>query len=307
MIGPLAMILLGGIYLLFRNNEHTIPSILSNTKSNEIEEFDRAESFYLKRLQVSPHGGLNQAALASIYVSKSKLTGNLQYMDKAEVLARKSLENLPYYNYEAQLVMAKVSETRHFFPEAIMRAKAVLNQKPIHQGALLTLVSSLLGYGKLNEAERYSSQLIELSPTIEPYAMRALVYLAQGKEQNALRDFQSALNSETVEDVRQSAWVRSLIGRYYLEKGFLSTSYKYLVSSLALVDDFHMALALMAELDEKKGNYKRADDNYSRAFKSKGEPAYLIKQARLREKTGDAQRSLWPLLFLSDNHVIFNS
>ncbi|MBA2405845.1 MAG: hypothetical protein H0V66_13800 [Bdellovibrionales bacterium] len=208
-------------------------------------------------------------------------------MDRAEVLAKQSLVKSPYYNYEALLVLIKVAESRHQFQVAINLAQKVLKDKPFHEGVLLTLVSSSLGFGKLKMALNYANQLVNLSPGMEPYAMRALVLLAQGKDDLALNDFANALKAETSDEPRQSAWVRSLIGRNYLKHGQIKNAELYLKSALKILPEFHMALALMADLEVERGNYETANLFFLKAFKAKQEPPYLMRHAKLKEHLGD--------------------
>lgn len=72
--------------------------------------------FYQERISRNPVDGLDRAALASVYLTLARSTGDTSYFHAAEESAQQSLVNLPVQNTAAQLVLARVAEAEHDFP-----------------------------------------------------------------------------------------------------------------------------------------------------------------------------------------------
>src|SRR4051812_32403485 len=79
-------------------------------------------SFYEDRILKNPQEGLDRVVLGGLYIKKARQTGLVSLIDRADELAKKSLELLPYHNFGARLLQGKVAEERHRFQEAIQIA-----------------------------------------------------------------------------------------------------------------------------------------------------------------------------------------
>jgi tetratricopeptide (TPR) repeat protein len=249
------------------------------------------QKFYEMRLERSPDSGLDLAALASLLVAESNLTGDLSKIDEAEVKAKKSIEVLPVFNNTPKITLAKVSEARHLFKDAINQAKAIYLDDNRNKGALSTLVTAYLGNGRPAEALPYADQLVLVSPGTESFTLRALTYLAQGNDTEALKDFHQALKSEGPGDRLQSAWIRTLIGRHFYRTGNIQAAEAYTNSALAVSENYHVALAQKADIEALRGNQDEAIRIYQKAYKERQEPPYLLAQANLLESSGETKKA----------------
>lgn len=252
-----------------------------------LELLNEHEKFYKERIARDPRGGLDHAALASLYISKMKLTGDLTLADKAEALAKTSLKNFPKFNALAQIVLAKVEESRHNFTKAIDMAKEVLKQNLVHLEAISIIITSSLGHGQIEQASSYADHLVKINPCLDSYALKALVLSETGNIDAAIENFTLAIKSETAEDVLGSAWVRTLIARLYIERNAFELAREYIRSALKINPNYHLALAYSADIEFESGNLDKADKLYSLAFMAKEEAPYLIRQARLKKVIGD--------------------
>lgn len=265
--------------------EEIAPYAYSDRKSPEpLTLLRKEEKFLRKKIRRNSGNALAQSNLAAVLTSQSQLTGDLSKMDEAEDMAKKSLENLPYYNFSARMVLAEVAEARHAFPDAIKLAHDVLNESKLNSAALNLLVSANLGFGKPAEAAKYANTLVTVVPEMTSYTFRALTRLAQGQNGEALLDFQEALKRESAGEKLSSAWLRMLIGRYHYRIQDFETAMKYTDSALSVVPDYHAALAQKADIESVKGNDDEALRLYRKAFREREEPPYLLAMAKIFDK-----------------------
>lgn len=228
-------------------------------------------SFYQERISQNPQAGLDNTSLAQAYLKMARATGDANWYLLAEQTAKRSLSNLPFNNSGAILALAKVAEARHDFKQAIELSQKVLKEKPGNEDALSLLVTSNLAIGKVDEATRVANQLVEQIPSLGTLTLRALVNQAQGKDEATIKDFKLALAAEEPGEAGSSAWVRTLLGRFYYKRGNHKLAGQLYRESLRILPRYPLALISLAELETRLKNYNTAVDYYSQVFIS---PAY---------------------------------
>ncbi|NER94733.1 MAG: tetratricopeptide repeat protein [Symploca sp. SIO1B1] len=269
------------------------PSAEVNITSRLEEEV----SFYQKRIRQSPQDGLNQALLATAYLKLARTTGDSNWYLLAEQAAQQSLKNLPFNNIEALLAQAKVAEAKHDFDGAIELAQKVLHTYPQHEDALSILVSTYLGKGQIAQAEVAAQQLVDRVPTLSAYTLRALVNVAQGRDEAAIEDFHHALALEEPEEVGHSVWTRTLLARFYASRGELNQGKQLYEEALGILPRSHFVLTQLAQLETRLGNYDKAEKLYSQVFVSPNAWDHVALQgmAQVEVLRGDqlAAEALW--------------
>ncbi len=249
---------------------------------------DTEIAFHEKRVQLNPTSGMELASLAQAYLSKARQSRDSQWYEKAEATAKQSLAILTYSNAPAKLVLASISQAGHDFAASLRLVEEVLREDFQNADALSLQVTSLLGMGHGQAAVQPSETLAKLSPSLGSFALRALVKLRQGQDSEALLDFHRALRLEDIDNLEGSAWVRSLIGRYYYHRGDYPYAQELFQEALRIRPDFPLALGLLAELHATQDRLDSAEQFYFRAFEVSGEPSYLVDRAKVKVKRGDA-------------------
>jgi tetratricopeptide (TPR) repeat protein len=93
-----------------------------------IREADIA--FYTTRAERDPTGAADLARLASLYLQRSRETGDPRDAERAELAARRSLHNRRPRNDQAAQVLASSLLAQHRFDEALVVAKQVRDRNP---------------------------------------------------------------------------------------------------------------------------------------------------------------------------------
>lgn len=252
---------------------------------------EEQKAFYRKRIESNPRGFLDLAHLASLLVQEARSTGETRLYDEAETLAQRSIASFSSHNPGALSVLAEVAEARHDFPKAIELSKKLLATDSRSLSALSTLTTSSLALGDNAKAAEYADRLLDTRPTLGAYTAHGLVCLARGKDDEALNDFRQAIRVEDAGEVAASAWVRALLGRYFLSRGQLRMADAYLGEALRIDPHHAMALGLMGDLALEKGQERRALSFYTEAFQKSGATTFLTKRATILKRRGEIEES----------------
>jgi tetratricopeptide (TPR) repeat protein len=212
------------------------------------KEIQQEIAFHKQRIQQQPTAGLERAALAQAYIRMARATGDSSWYLLAQQTAQESLEQLPFSNYGATLVLAKIATANHDFPKSL----ALLKQLPPQAEALALSTTNYLALGDVLTARKQADLLAQKIPTSSHLTLRALVAVAQGRDSEAFTDFRSAIAAEEPGDASSSAWVRTLLGRLYYKRGQLQQAEELYQSALQILPKYPPALLNMAELSVRR-------------------------------------------------------
>ena len=227
-------------------------------------------AFHQRIIQQQPTAGLARAALAQNYLKMARATGESSWYLLAQQTAQQSLVQLPFDNYGATIVLAKVAAAKHDFAGSL----GLLKQLPPQAEALSLLTTNYLALGDATTARQKADTLVQRMPTLNNFALKALVAVAQGQDAAAIRDFKVAIASEEPDEAGSSAWVRTLLGRFYYKRGQLQQAEDLYQSALEILPKYPPALLNMAELSVRRWqadptqtqHQQRAIELYDRFF-----------------------------------------
>ncbi len=232
--------------------------------------------------QASP---IDLTELAGLYLARATDRGSTDDFDRAEAIARRSIEILPTPN-AAHVTLAKLANARHRFREAVQICRAQLAHT--RSTALLnTLATAHLALGELTEAAAAAEASVALKPIAPSYLLRALVMQAQGRNAEAAFDFARAAAVEDFGDPAEAARLRTLWGRFLMKQGQLSAAGQLFEEALRIVPHAPLALANQAEARLRSGDLAGAKHGFDAAFAASRQVRYLIDLARAQDLSGD--------------------
>ncbi len=215
---------------------------------NVTKNIQKEIAFHQQRIQQQPTAGLERASLASAYLRMAKATGDSSWYLLAQQTAEQSLAQLSVHNYGAILVLAKVAAAKHDFTTAL----SLLKQLPAQSESLALSATIQLAQGDSAVAQQTADTLAKKMPIMGNFALKALVEVAKGQDQAALRDFKVAIAAEDAEEAGTSAWVRTLLGRFYYKRGELQKAEELYQSALQILPKYPPALLNSAELEVRQ-------------------------------------------------------
>ena len=196
--------------LLPGNIDFSVPPVGSITKNIQQEI-----AFHQRIIQQQPTAGLERAALAQNYLKMARATGESSWYLLAQQTAQQSLVQLPFHNYGAVLVLAKIAAAKHDFTAVVGSSRAT----PPTSRIPLTINHRHLALGDTTTARQKADAAVHRMPTLSNFALRALVEVAQGQDAAAVRDFKTAIAAEEPGEAGSSAWVRTLLGGFITNGG----------------------------------------------------------------------------------------
>ncbi|WP_448604118.1 tetratricopeptide repeat protein [Thermoleptolyngbya sp.] len=227
--------------------------------------------------------GLEQSALALGYLKMARLTGQSHWYLLADQTAQEALRSMPDHP-EAIAVLARVAEARHDFGQALALAEQIAGTPE----ALSVQTSVHLATGNLTAAAEAGDRLVEQTLSPVAFTQQALVRAAQGQEMEALQSFRYALEVEEAGDLSSSARTRTLLGRFYYERGQLDLARNPYHEALRILPSYLPARLNLAQLALRQGRYGLAA-RYYRQVEAMGSAATIYEplvqrgQARLKQ------------------------
>ncbi|MBI4782944.1 MAG: tetratricopeptide repeat protein [Oscillatoriophycideae cyanobacterium NC_groundwater_1537_Pr4_S-0.65um_50_18] len=264
---------------------------------NPIARIEQEIALHQERLRQDSTSVLSQSSLATAYLQMARITGEGNWYLLAEQSAQRSLSSLPFGNSDALMLLARVAESKHDFTGALKLAA----QEPGNKEAIGIQVTSNLAMGRLEIASQAVDQWVDILPSVSSLTLRALVKTAQGKDAEALQSFQDAIANEEPGELTGSARTRTLLGRFYYERGDLAQAEALYREALRIQPGLPIALLNLAQLKIRQGDYGAADRHYADIMAtSRGTPRVfdsliLRGQARIQRLQGnDTQaQTLW--------------
>jgi tetratricopeptide (TPR) repeat protein len=261
---------------------YAFPLTLPGTRDRTLT-LQKEIDFYQTRVQADPKSGLNLAGLANAYWKMGKATGEVSWYLRSEQLATRSLASLPFFNSGAELTLARVAQAHHEFKTSIAIAQNVLKQEPGNLEAQSILVTCNLAIGRLPEADRQVTALVNQMPNLETLTLQGLVQEAQGHPA-AAETFRLAIQAEEAGEMGASALARVLLGRHFYQRGQLDQAEDLYREALRIIPRYPLALLNLATLETRRGNYQAAENFYNQVTTYSQQSATIYDHTVLRGK-----------------------
>ncbi len=203
-------------------------------------------------------------------------------------------------NTDVIFLMARVSMTQNYFEDAIPLLESGVKIAPHRPDLHAALGESYFMSGKTEKAIEQFQKLIELEPSARSYAFMGLAYRHLGRFDDALKYFQEGLKR----DSRNTSCLFN-IGFIEERQGNYSRAEDLLQQALRSNPDFPEALLELANLRSKDKRFADAIELLRRFVKVSRDPAdgyYRLAMAeRSLHQTAAAQRDLSVFQTLSKN------
>jgi tetratricopeptide (TPR) repeat protein len=220
-------------------------------------EIERVEA----RVAGDPRAARDRAALASLYLQRSRETGDFEDYRRAEAMARGSLEIRVRENASAARLLAAALLAQHRFTEAHQVAAEMVRAWPeeISHRALLAELQMELGdyegargtIGSLQSARKHLAVL----PRLARWAEMTGDYNEEGKLLAAAvheASFRPDLPSEQV------AWFHLRAAEHALRTGHLDAAEQSVRAGLTAEPNDFRLVAVMVRVEAQRGRWERA-------------------------------------------------
>lgn len=251
-------------------------------------EREAAIRFWEERARQNPQGFVAYNQLAFLYLQRSRETGGVEDVARAEEALRRSLASLPTDNYEATALLATVYVIQHRFAEALPPARAAVESRPRGALAYGVLGDAYLNLGQYEEAAQAYQRLEELQPGLGASARLAQLAYLSGDLAKAEVLWQEAL-ADRSQDREPRAWARVQLGHQYLQSGRWEEAEYQFEAALNELPGYVHALAGLAALRAARGDYEKAAELYQRAVDLLPTPQYVVSLGDVYAAAGDRE------------------
>jgi tetratricopeptide (TPR) repeat protein len=261
---------------------------------SESEIRDRDIEFYAARVQGDPTGAANLARLASLYLQRSRETGDSRDALHAEDAARRSIHNRAAHNDAAEQVLSSALLSQHRFVEALRIAEKVRDRNPTSAPLRAAVAEIEMELGQYDSATAIFSKLgpQESNPSVAPRLARWAEI--RGETDAARRFIRKAVAIASADKSlprEQVAWFWLRSGDIELRAGNLSGADSAYRAGLAAHPDDYRLLAGMSRLEGARHQWQNAVEYGERAIAVNLDPATLGLLSDAYAALGDSAKS----------------
>lgn len=283
-----------GVLLANKNSDYLYTfSVLSINEEKRDRDFVNGVDSYLKKIKWNPTDHRSMAMLSRLYLERAKELDSKEYYLQAARYAYRSIAILPLYSPAAYFVLADIALVDHEFEKALHYAQIILTQKKSNSPeASLILAKSHFALGNFEQAMIFADELIALFPSEKAYTLRATILAGQGRDLEAMNDFEEAIKL-LEDDPVQASYTRAAYARFLIsrsaQKGNLATAKNLLEEALRITPHSSFALELMGSLYEKEKKFQDAVKYFKLGFKQSKQIIFLFKEAKSYQLAGNTE------------------
>ena len=223
--------------------------------------------FWEKRQDRDPADYITPEKLGEAYLQKSRESGDLSYLLKAEKALKKSLALKPNHT-QAMNWLAYVYCMEHRFNAAITLGEATLKLLPDDGFSFGILGDSYLELGHFEKAESTYLKAMELAPGMFSFARWAHFQFMKGDIPAAVEFYKQALDDaqRTIRAPAHIAWCQTQLGYLYFRIGKIETAEALYLDAIKTFPAGNAPLEYLAELRATQDKFDEAAQLYEKAL-----------------------------------------
>lgn len=255
---------------------------------------DRDIEFYHTRAAADPSGATDLARLASLYLQRSRETGDPRDAIRAEEAARRSLHNRRAHNDQAAQILTSSLLAQHRFDEALVIARGLRDRNPGSPPLAAAVAEIEMEVGQYDSARVAFDSLSSARNDLSVVPRLARWAEIEGRPDEARRLMRHALAL-----ARHAAWLpREQVAWFWMRSGdiefrmghYAAADSAYAQGLTAHPDDYRI-FAARSRLAAAKRDWTAAIDYGNRAIASNLDPATLGTLSDAYAEMGESARS----------------
>lgn len=270
------------------------PEALRNGKEwDEVQNFYGAQSAELRRGPGNPEASLK---LAELFIQEARITGEHPHYYPAALQMLepvvKELENTanptPQQKdllFRALSHRASVELSLHDFGKALQTAERAAALNPYNAYIYGCLVDANVETGNYAKAVEMCDKMVGIRPDLRSYSRVSYLREIYGDLNGAIEAMDMAVKAG-YPGYEQTEWARLQLGHLYERKGDLAAAEKQFQMCLAARENYPFALAALAGIEVKRGQYGKAETLLKQAMGIIPELGFYIDLVKIYQKTG---------------------
>lgn len=270
---------------------------LSSARAFAAGERTRLEQdikFYERRAAEDTISAADRSTLASLYLERSRETGDFSDVTRAETLARKSLALREAHNSQTKMVLASSLLEQHRFQDALVFAEELLQEEPSSELYQAVVAEIRLEIGDYDTAASMFASLKRNQTSLVVAPRLARWEEIRGHDRTALNLLKGARDSvmnRTDLPRGQLAWFDVRLGEHQLRAGDTRNGEATLREALKLAPDDPRVLAAMARFEASARNWSDLIEIGERSLDNSVDPGTLGLLADAYRAKGNAAKA----------------
>lgn len=239
-------------------------------------------------LQVDPTDYKRRLQLAQLYMLEARVTGEHGYYYPATLqILDDILQEQPEkgVRFSATSLKASVNLSLHHFAEAQDLAQQAIQLNGYNAVIYGSLVDAYVELGDYESAIDMAEKMMSLRPDLRSYARASYLREIHGDPAGAVEAMKLAI-SAGYPGYEETAWCRLTLGGLYEQMGKLDSAQQQYQLILAQRANYPFAIAGLAQLEAKRGNYEQAVSHLQQAIQLIPEVGFYIQLAEIYLETG---------------------
>jgi len=178
----------------------------------------------------------------------------------------------------------------HKFPEALLVAQEARDLNPYNAQIFGALVDGYVDLGDYESAVEMSDKMISIRPDLRSYARVSYLREIYGDIDGAIEAMQMAVDA-AYPGYEESAWCRLTLGNLYENYGRLDEAKAQYEQILKERKDYPFAIAALAGIATKKGDYKEAKKLLEEACSFIPEVSFYEQLVEVYQQLGEEEKA----------------
>jgi tetratricopeptide (TPR) repeat protein len=280
-----------------KNREDKIPVLLERKgelgPKEETESIKQAYNKADSTLKINPDDMKQYLALASVFITEGRITGNGNYYSNA---AAKMLDKVinngatQDQKFQAYSLKSAVLLNMHQFKDALDAANKGVAIDSFNSGIHGALVDANVELGNYDEAVKECDKMLSIRPDLRSYSRASYLRQIYGDNAGAIFAMNLAVQAG-VPGVESTEWARVNLGDLYLNIGNVDSASILYRTALVYRPAYAFAEMGMARVEKAKKNYAAAIEHAKSAIKIISEVAFVSYLGDLYELQGNSAKA----------------
>ncbi len=264
----------------------------TNALAGLVEWKDKQANFknLLKTIEKDRSDVKSMLALASLFLSEARVTGNYNYYDNAALKLINEIQSIDPKNFDAITYKAMIFLSQHHFAEALVVIKEAEVINPYSAFLYGLMVDAYVELGNYKEALIAADKMITIRPDLRSYSRISYLREIHGDFKGAIEAMQMAVDAGSPGD-ETTEWTRIQLGKLYEYTGDLTNAEINYAIALTNRPGYAYANAGMGRIAAAKKEYTKAIGFYKAADSVLNDYSFKDAMAALYSISGNEQMS----------------
>lgn len=275
-----------------------IPALLDRSEAIQYgKEWENVQNAYASARAVlakKPNQLEAYLKIATVFIHEARVTGEHghYYPGALKVLNHvcNQESETTDVRFRALSMKAAVLLSQHEFEEALTIGKEAVDINPYNAQIVGVLVDAYVELGQYDEAVKMADQMISIRPDLRSYARVSYLRQIHGDVKGSIEAMKMAVTAG-FPGTEELAWTRYTLGQLYETYGDLDNAKMQYQMAMKERLDYPFAIAALAEIERKKGDYKAAEKLLKQACDIIPEVGFYEQLAGLYQETGKEEAS----------------